>query len=245
MHHLILLPSQHIYRTCFGLGLCLLTCFSFFVSVSWGVSFFLSRFLLFVSSAIGFLFAGLSNVDGTAREQASKLLRRMKAMVQYLQEQNRELMALIPPQESVPAPASPVALVHLEVEGVSTLWQEYTEVMGQVLSELVSCTRACAVKHQCYESMVDGDVMLFACQDPLRAVEFMCQLQKQLMQVRWPSTLTQHPLAAEKREKSTGRVLFRGPRVRMCMHFGETSRLSCILFLFIACCFRRWSIFYV
>jgi hypothetical protein len=59
-----------------------------------------------------------------------------------------------------------------------------------------------------------------AFQSPVDAMEWCMAVQKDLIEVKWPEELIAHPGAAEEWGDTDDRVLYRGLRVRMGIHWG-------------------------
>ena len=65
----------------------------------------------------------------------------------------------------------------------------------------------------------EGDAFILAFHDPLDAVGWALHTQLALLEAPWPADIFQHPLAKVV-NGSDGKLLFRGPRVRMAIHTG-------------------------
>jgi class 3 adenylate cyclase len=81
-------------------------------------------------------------------------------------------------------------------------------------------------KHRGYEVLLprgkntgEGSFCV-AFQEPLDAVEWCCDVQRELLVARWPDRLLEHSGACEITATMSDDVVFRGPRVRMGIHRG-------------------------
>ncbi len=133
--------------------------------------------------------------------------------------------------DRAPVPDGRVAIVFTDVTRAATLWEFNAQAMrdatllhNQVLRDLLK-------RWSGYEAMLlrernsgEGSFcMVFT--NAVNAVGWCSEAQQELIKVEWPEALLEHPGAAEEWGDTDDRLIFRGLRVRMGIHFGEPRRV--------------------
>nr|CCC48187.1 conserved hypothetical protein [Trypanosoma vivax Y486] len=123
---------------------------------------------------------------------------------------------------SVAPPQSNVIFVCLRIWNGNCLWTEDADTM-QAAAALMSCTlRPKMAQYGAYECYSDGVSLLLAFDDPIASCRFCVESQHWLMKAPWPQALLRSPWCSEVRCEGTNEVLFRGLRLAMAIHTGET-----------------------
>ena len=78
------------------------------------------------------------------------------------------------------APTGTVTLVFTDIEGSSTLWENYGEDFGPVLALHQEIFRQCIAQFKGYEVKTEGDAFMVAFAKPLDAAQFCMTVQTQL-----------------------------------------------------------------
>jgi class 3 adenylate cyclase len=146
---------------------------------------------------------------------------------------------------AVKPPDGAMAIVFTDVTRAASLWEFDSEAMLRAMVLHNELLRALLVKHHGYEVRFSGGggggkngnnaavgggnsgegSFCVAFGDAARAVEWCMEAQQALLGVEWPEALVAHPGAAEEWGDVDDRLIFKGLRVRMGVHFGEPRRL--------------------
>lgn len=117
-----------------------------------------------------------------------------------------------------------VIFVCCAVSDAALLWDEDADTMRRSLSLLYGVLRLKQGEYGGYECYSDDTCMLTAFADPVTACRFCMESQQWLLHVPWPSALLRCSMCREECDESGSaqHVLFRGLRVAMAIHTGET-----------------------
>eukprot|EP01063_Lacrimia_lanifica_P016801 TRINITY_DN2337_c1_g2_i1.p1 TRINITY_DN2337_c1_g2~~TRINITY_DN2337_c1_g2_i1.p1 ORF type:complete len:1021 (+),score=395.39 TRINITY_DN2337_c1_g2_i1:107-3169(+) len=115
-----------------------------------------------------------------------------------------------------------VALIFTDIKKSSDLWGQFPEEMKEALGTHHTIARRCLEKHHGYEVKTIGDAFMCAFACPVRAVEFMMDLQLEFLAAEWPARLSEHSACAVEDDED-GRRVFQGLRVRAGCHVGEVN----------------------
>lgn len=118
------------------------------------------------------------------------------------------------------APTGTVTLVFTDIEGSSSLWENYGEDFAPVLNLHQEIFRRAIALFNGYEVKTEGDAFMVAFAKPLEAVRFCMTVQSQLERAPWPHRLLGDQ-SYESRNQCSAPI--RGLRVRMGAHTGPVS----------------------
>ncbi|KAF0852716.1 mitochondrial adenylate/guanylate cyclase domain-containing protein [Andalucia godoyi] len=116
---------------------------------------------------------------------------------------------------------SNVAIVFTDVENSTPLWEKHTKAMYQSLKIHNRLLRDVLKRHGGYEVKSEGDGFMLAFHTSLEACLFCIEFQLELLNANWPEEILKSEYANTVRGKMSGKVLFRGLRVRSGFHVGE------------------------
>lgn len=124
-------------------------------------------------------------------------------------------------------PEGEMAIVFSDITRAASLWEFNPEAMRDATLLHNDLLRSLLKKHRGYEVILlrdrnsgEGSFCL-AFQSALDALAWCVEVQQELVKVDWPKELLDHPGAAEEWGDTDDRVLFKGLRVRMGIHFGQ------------------------
>eukprot|EP00002_Diphylleia_rotans_P018507 TRINITY_DN3581_c0_g1_i1.p1 TRINITY_DN3581_c0_g1~~TRINITY_DN3581_c0_g1_i1.p1 ORF type:complete len:2533 (-),score=428.58 TRINITY_DN3581_c0_g1_i1:64-7662(-) len=115
---------------------------------------------------------------------------------------------------------SKVAIVLTDVHGSASLWSSIPQETSEALSIHNDLVRSCALSHQGQIVRTESDAFMLAFDSARSALLFCLSVQMALMEVKWPCAVLSHP--ACKTVESLGKPVFRGLRVRMGIHIGQS-----------------------
>ena len=107
----------------------------------------------------------------------------------------------------------PVVICFTDIKKSTELWSEYQKEMEVALKLHHRICRDLIESSSGYEVKTIGDAFMVAFGCPIKAVDFLCELQLELLAADWPQELMMHPACREE----TG---FKGLRVRAGAHLG-------------------------
>jgi class 3 adenylate cyclase len=146
----------------------------------------------------------------------------------------------------VAPPSGQIAIVFSDITRAASLWEYQPEAMRVATILHNDLLRGLLAEHRGYEvtSSISGGggggdggweragvttsgegSFCMAFQEPLDALAWCVEVQQELLRVDWPDALGEHPGAAEEWGDTDDRLIFRGLRVRMGIHFGEPRRV--------------------
>src|SRR4051812_30429768 len=128
------------------------------------------------------------------------------------------------PNGATAAPSGELTLVFTDVQGSTQLWERQANGMRRALQLHNDLLRALLVSNQGYEVKTEGDALMVAFADPVKALSFGLAAQEALLAQPWPSELLEDESAAEVRA-ADGTLLFRGLRVRIGIHHGKPEQM--------------------
>jgi class 3 adenylate cyclase len=120
-----------------------------------------------------------------------------------------------------------VAIVFTDITRAASLWDSNAMAMRDATLLHNEILRALLKKHQGYEVVFLRDrnsgegSFCMAFQEAAPAMEWCMEVQQELVKAEWPAELVAHPGAAEEWGDHDDRVLFKGLRVRMGVHWGK------------------------
>lgn len=128
-------------------------------------------------------------------------------------------------------PEGDVTIVFSDITRASTLWEYDPSAMRDATVLHNEIVRSQIKKHHGYEALMPrgngagAGSFCVAFQDPVDAVEWCRDVQRELLCADWPIRLLSHPGACEMPGAVSDDVVFRGPRVRMGVHAGPVRTL--------------------
>jgi len=127
----------------------------------------------------------------------------------------------------VAPPDGDIVLVITDIVKAAALWEFNATAMRDATLLHNDLIRSEIKKHGGYEAALirngatgEGSFCV-AFQDVKSAVEWCMDVQHELLKVEWPEALLAHPSAAEEIGDVEDKVLFKGLRVRMGLHYGK------------------------
>lgn len=120
---------------------------------------------------------------------------------------------------SVPAPVGDVTLVFTDVQGSTTQWEKFPDIMAKALRIHNDLMRSSFPTFGGYEVKTEGDAFMIAFSSTIKAARWCLQTQEKLLQANWPEGLYAHPDSAI--EEVNGNLIWKGLRVRMGIHCGK------------------------
>lgn len=120
-----------------------------------------------------------------------------------------------------------MAIVFSDITRAASLWEFDADAMRDATVLHNDLLRSLLKKHRGYEVVHSRDrnsgegSFCLAFQNVSDALEWCMEAQLELVQIEWPKALLNHPGSAEEWGDTDDRVLFRGLRVRMGIHFGH------------------------
>ncbi|GET93399.1 receptor-type adenylate cyclase a-like protein [Leishmania tarentolae] len=120
----------------------------------------------------------------------------------------------------------PVTLIFTDVENSTALWATVPLVMTSAMTLHHKLIRQLIIKYKCYEVKTIGDSFMIACKQPFNAVQLARDIQIELRQADWGSTVIDDTYASIKKPTggtSTGEgevSPWKGLRVRAGVHRG-------------------------
>jgi class 3 adenylate cyclase len=121
--------------------------------------------------------------------------------------------------QELPAPSGSLSIVFTDIEDSTALWETVPSAMRVSLQMHDDLLRAKLKRHQGYEVKVIGDGFMVAFRTATQALAWCMEIQNDLLSAPWPQELLGTPWAKTLSDKQ-GKVVFRGLRVRMCIHWG-------------------------
>lgn len=125
----------------------------------------------------------------------------------------------LPATSSLPPPTGNLGIVFTDIEDSTALWETVPSAMRVSLQMHDDLLRAKIKRHKGYEVKVIGDGFMVAFQTATQALAWCMEIQSDLLNAPWPEELLDAPWARVLHDKS-GKVVFRGLTVRMCIHWG-------------------------
>ncbi|KAF0972134.1 hypothetical protein FDP41_009830 [Naegleria fowleri] len=123
-------------------------------------------------------------------------------------------------EENKRAPKQPpICIVFTHIQNASLLWTLASDVMKKVMTIHNRVVRENIKKHKGYEVKTHLDCFMIAFQCPLDAVACCMTIQKELLACEWTPDMMAFPDMQEVVWNE--QVIYKGPRVRMGMHFGH------------------------
>ncbi|EPY33272.1 hypothetical protein STCU_02356 [Strigomonas culicis] len=122
---------------------------------------------------------------------------------------------------NVLAPVKNVVFVCLSIYNGQLLWADDADTMRTAVILMHSTIRLKLSEYGGYEAFSDDVSMLLAFDDAAGACRFCTESQMWLMHVPWPAALLSSPFCVEERGDDQ-RPIFRGIRLAMAMHAGES-----------------------
>ena len=119
-------------------------------------------------------------------------------------------------------PTGQVSIVFTDIEGSTSLWENFPSIMPKTIETHHSICRRVIIENNGYEVKTEGDAFMIAFHQPIDAVRFATKTQLLLLKQKWPAQIMSHPFCATERD-AAGNVIFRGLRVRMGIHTGYPS----------------------
>ena len=113
----------------------------------------------------------------------------------------------------------PLSIVFTDIQNSTLLWSSASEKMKNVLHIHNLVMRSNIEKYRGFEVKTHGDSFMVAFSDPILALGFCDNVQKDLLAANWPSEMLEFP--DMKEVKWNEQLIYRGPRVRMGVHFGD------------------------
>eukprot|EP01062_Namystynia_karyoxenos_P002849 TRINITY_DN109_c0_g1_i1.p1 TRINITY_DN109_c0_g1~~TRINITY_DN109_c0_g1_i1.p1 ORF type:complete len:1426 (+),score=348.71 TRINITY_DN109_c0_g1_i1:110-4279(+) len=117
------------------------------------------------------------------------------------------------------APTGEVTLVFTDVQSSTYLWDQATTDMMTALQLHNSLLRRLIKENRGYEVKTEGDAFMVAFGYADNACNWALRVQTCLLEELWPEGLLKFPDAAE--EEVDGKIVWRGLRVRVGIHFGK------------------------
>jgi hypothetical protein len=119
-----------------------------------------------------------------------------------------------------------VALIFTDVEGSTSSWDHSKTVMSKALDVHHDVIRSCIDRYSAYEVKTIGDAFMVAVGDADQAGRVVNDIQLSLLNADWQVELAELPSTCinafpASRQNRTPRVMFRGMRVRIGVHFGD------------------------
>lgn len=106
-----------------------------------------------------------------------------------------------------------------DIEGSTALWEFDPSAMNKAQRLHDALMRKTLSRYDGYEIGTEGDAFSIAFHTPSDALAFCTRIQKEFLNVQWPSSLLTHPKA-----QSSGNGAWCGLRLRAGMHCGKTKR---------------------
>eukprot|EP01064_Diplonema_japonicum_P026885 TRINITY_DN3848_c0_g1_i2.p1 TRINITY_DN3848_c0_g1~~TRINITY_DN3848_c0_g1_i2.p1 ORF type:complete len:1731 (+),score=385.11 TRINITY_DN3848_c0_g1_i2:32-5194(+) len=140
------------------------------------------------------------------------------AITKLLEEHEKAKMVKTPS-----APIGRVAIAFTDIQNSTVLWEKCSK-MAQVVQIHHKMMREGIRKFNGYEVKTEGDAFMVAFGSSKDGVGWCLHMQQQLMDGDWFSELLQMSDACK--EESKGKLIWRGPRVRMGLHVGQEPELG-------------------
>jgi len=122
----------------------------------------------------------------------------------------------------MPLPLPDAALVLCRIDGLELLFQAHADVANQLLNRVASCLGTVAPSAH----SIGGTGRLgYAFHTVDAALSWCGTAQKDLLQQAWSESVLARPEGAERFDPQ-GRLLYRGPRVAMAVHWGRATTLE-------------------
>ncbi|KNC55391.1 adenylate/guanylate cyclase [Thecamonas trahens ATCC 50062] len=119
-------------------------------------------------------------------------------------------------------PTGEVTIVFTDIEGSTSLWENFPTIMPKTIETHHSICRRAILENNGYEVKTEGDAFMIAFHQPIDAISFCGKMQLMLMKQKWPAQIMNHPYCKVEKD-SSGKVVFKGLRVRMGVHTGYPS----------------------
>ena len=116
------------------------------------------------------------------------------------------------------APEGKMAMVFTDVKSSTDQWEQFPGEMRRALLMHNQIMRKEILEVGGYEVTTEGDAFQVAFQEAAQAVRFCVAVQRRMLKADWPFRLLSHPASAELADED-GRMIFRGLRVRMGIHY--------------------------
>eukprot|EP00002_Diphylleia_rotans_P021826 TRINITY_DN4256_c0_g1_i1.p1 TRINITY_DN4256_c0_g1~~TRINITY_DN4256_c0_g1_i1.p1 ORF type:complete len:695 (-),score=101.70 TRINITY_DN4256_c0_g1_i1:458-2542(-) len=117
------------------------------------------------------------------------------------------------------APSGQMAIVFTDVQSSTNLWERYHDEMANALLLHNEVMRTSIRTNHGYEVRTEGDAFMVVFKSVVDAFGFCSMAQEGLLATQWPQAIFAHPSASM--ESVNQKVIFRGLRVRMGIHWGE------------------------
>ena len=126
-------------------------------------------------------------------------------------------------KNSVPPPTGEVTLCFTDVEGSTVQWEYDADSMATAIRNHNEIMRSKLHEMGGYEVKTEGDAFMVAFPEATMAVKWCLDVQESLLTVSWPEALYSHEKSTIVESKRSGKLLYRGLRVRMGIHTGHPS----------------------
>lgn len=159
----------------------------------------------------------VTEVKGLTDEATAHLLSAAHRLQFFSDDLQTSLTHMGPPPV---APSGTVTFAALHIDGAAVLWDADGSAMQSALTICTDVVRAKIRQFGGYEFAAEAGTMQIAFQQPEDSVRFALEAQEWLLRARWPIDLLKHHAARE--EVVNGVVAFRGLRVGITLHRGES-----------------------
>ncbi|KAJ9460795.1 Adenylate cyclase [Diplonema papillatum] len=123
------------------------------------------------------------------------------------------------------APTGRVAIAFTDIQNSTVLWERCAQ-MPQVVQLHHKLMREGIKKFNGYEVKTEGDAFMVAFASSVDGVNWCLSMQEQLLHADWPDGILKLPDAQEETD-ADGKIIWKGPRVRMGLHVGQAPDLGC------------------
>jgi adenylate cyclase len=124
------------------------------------------------------------------------------------------------PQATPSPPIGNLSIVFTDIVQSTRLWEEYPVATKEALAIHDDVLRKTLHMYRGYEVKSTGDGFMLAFPAATAALSWCLDVQKQLLDVKWPSQILETEQGKEVKDEE-GNVLFRGLSVRMSCHWGS------------------------
>eukprot|EP01002_Notosolenus_urceolatus_P013103 NODE_437_length_2087_cov_12.432777_g301_i1.p2 GENE.NODE_437_length_2087_cov_12.432777_g301_i1~~NODE_437_length_2087_cov_12.432777_g301_i1.p2 ORF type:complete len:207 (+),score=48.32 NODE_437_length_2087_cov_12.432777_g301_i1:408-1028(+) len=115
-------------------------------------------------------------------------------------------------------PTGQVTLIFTDIQGSTRLWEKLKDTMSEVLEIHHGIMRSVIAKYDGFEVKTEGDAFMVAFGDPISAIKWTVEVQRQLFAANWPKAVYSDPDGAIEDN------YWKGVRVRM---GGDCGRPDC------------------
>eukprot|EP00755_Sulcionema_specki_P014756 Sspe_Gene.57571::Locus_31584_Transcript_1_1_Confidence_1.000_Length_4688::g.57571::m.57571 len=145
---------------------------------------------------------------------------RLRLLMRTVEAKERDCMAVVDDANVEVPPVGHVSIVFTDIQNSTRLWEQGQDIMKVTLERHNRLLRGLIKDCKGYEVRTEGDAFMIAFSEAADALNWCVESQLKLLHADWPAPFLTLNDAREVKGKD-GKLIFRGPRVRMGFDSGE------------------------